>query len=276
MTVLMGIAADAFTGSFGREPMLVQHDLSDHPLLAVERVAQLAGALPPDNVHHKPGALAAVDNPDERRVAVPPAELVRTAEERARWVVVDNVEMDPAYADLVHTLLGGVPPALIAREGGTLTQEGQIFVSAAESIVPAHTDAEHNFLLQIRGRKEVTVARFPDEATRQRHLERIRGGGPRAIADPLLDERTHVLEPGDGIYLPPLAPHAVRVDAGELSVSLSVYFETPLIRRAMSVREVNRHLRRLHLHPRPPGEHAATDRAKETVLTSLTRLRALL
>lgn len=274
MTVLKGISDDAFARSFGREPTLVGHDLTDHPLLTVERVARLADALPPDHVHHKPGRLEAVDNPHERDTPKTPGELARTAEADGRWFVVDNIEADPEYGGLVHDLLGQVPAALVAREGGRTTQEGQIFLSAAASVVPPHTDSEHNFLLQIQGEKHVTVGRFPDEEHRQRYLERIRSGGPREITDALLDARSFVLRPGDGIYLAPLYPHAVRVGDG-FSVSLSVYFETPYIRRSMNVREVNRHLRRLHMRPKPPGEHVATDRAKDTVMRSLARLRSM-
>jgi hypothetical protein len=274
MTVITGIADDAFAQSFGNTPVLVRHDLSDHPLLSVERVAQLADFLPPDNIHHKPGAMEAVDNPNERDVVETPGELARTAEAKGRWFVADNIEMDPEYRRLVHELLDQVPPSLVAREGGKATQEGQIFLSAAASVVPPHTDSEHNFLLQIQGEKHVTVGRFRDEDARQRYLERMRTGGPREITDELVDVRSHVLKPGDGIYLPPLHPHAVRVGSG-FSVSLSTYFETPFIRRSMNVRELNRHLRRLHMRPKPPGEHVATDKAKEKVVRSLSRLRSL-
>jgi Cupin superfamily protein len=274
MTVLTGISDDAFAQSFGRTPILLRHDLSDHPLLTVERVAQLADSLPLDHFHHKPGAMEKVDNPDERDTAETPGEIARGAEANGRWLVVDNIEADPEYRALVHEVLGQVPEHLVAREGGKATQEGQIFLSAAASVVPPHTDSEHNFLLQIQGEKHVTVGRFPSEDNRQRYLERFRGGGAREIGDELEDVQTYVLKPGDGIYLAPLYPHAVRVGSG-FSVSLSTYFETPFIRRSMTVRELNRHLRRLRIRPRPPGEHVATDKAKAKVVESLSRLRAM-
>ena len=274
MTVLTGISDDAFAQSFGRTPMLVRHDLSDHPLLTVERVAQLADALPLDHFHHKPGAMERVDNPDERNTAETPGELARGAEANGRWLVVDNIEADPEYRALVREVLGQVPERLVAREGGKTTQEGQIFLSAAASVVPAHTDTEHNFLLQIRGEKHVTVGRFPSEDHRQRYLEGLGNGGDREIHDELLEVETHVLRPGDGIYLAPLHPHSVRVGDG-FSISMSTYFETPFIRCSMNARAVNRYLRRLHMHPKPPGEHVATDKAKHKVIQSLTRLRAM-
>jgi hypothetical protein len=275
MTHLIGLADEAFAESFGRAPLLVRHDLCDHPLLTVERVAQLADALPPEKTHHKPGAMEAIDNPREREVRESPGELARTAEEQGRWFVADNVELDPEYRGLIDGLLAQVPPALVSREGGVTTREGQIFLSAAASVVPSHTDPEHNFLLQIRGEKRVTVGRFRDEPAKQRYLERVRDGGPREIGDDLGEVREYVLTPGEGVYLPPLHPHGVRVGQ-DFSVSLSAYFTTPAIRRAMRVQEVNRHMRRLRMRPRPPGEHAATDRAKVTLADSLSRLRARL
>ena len=45
-------------------------------------------------------------------------------------------------------------------------REGFIFLSAPGSTTPAHTDPEHNFLLQVRGPKEMNVGAFPDPSDR--------------------------------------------------------------------------------------------------------------
>ena len=46
MTKLLEIDPAGFDAHFGKEPFAVRHNLVDHELLTVERVAQLADFLP--------------------------------------------------------------------------------------------------------------------------------------------------------------------------------------------------------------------------------------
>ena len=87
------------------------------------------------------------------------------------------------------------------------------------------------------------------------------------------DPTAYDLQPGDGVYVPPNAPHWV-VNGAAVSVSLSITFRTPVTERGAVVHSINRRLRKLKVTPRPPGHHLATDKAKFAVHRALSRCSA--
>jgi hypothetical protein len=116
----------------------------------------------------------------------------------------------------------------------------------------------------------MNLGEFPDGTTRQLVLENSRH---RNIEWEPHRPQTFALGPGDGVYVPVHAPHWVK-NGETVSVSLSITFQTPVSRRAARVHSLNGRIRRLGIAPRPPGYHFGTDRAKESVHRSLSRLKS--
>lgn len=250
--------------------MSVGHNLTDHPLLTVEALAQLAEALPEEKVEHNVGKVdKVVPGGEVPRVDLPPGEIARGIETNGCWMVLKNIELQPDYRDLLDRSLDEVAEVIGPREGGMGLREGFVFLSAPGSVTPSHTDPEHNLLLQIRGTKDMNVGQFPDVHTEQLVLE---GGGHRNIDWEPDRPLTFELGPGDGVYVPVHAPHWVK-NGETVSVSLSITFRTPVTERAARVHRFNARMRRMKMSPRPPGDHVATDKAKASVLESLGRLR---
>jgi mannose-6-phosphate isomerase-like protein (cupin superfamily) len=270
---LLALDAARLADQLGRTPFAVSHHVVDHPLLTVDAVAELAAALPADSVEHNVGALPDVvadGAPD--RSALSPREVARTIETNGCWMVLKNIEHVREYATLLDSLLDEVPAAALAGEGGMGRREGFLFLSAPHSVTPVHMDPEHNFLLQVRGTKEMIVGSFDDRAHEQRECERYYSGRHRNLDRLPATEQDFQLAPGDGVYVPVHAPHRVRNGAG-VSVSLSITFHTPATRRAAAVHAANARLRRAGLAPAPPGLHPARDLAKATALRLWRRAR---
>lgn len=226
-------------------------------------MAELAERLPAEKIEHNLGDLPTVVDPDAvERSEQPVGEIARGIETNGCWMVLKNIELDGTYSDLLNELLNGVAPLVADRDGGMSGREGFIFLSAPNSVTPSHTDPEHNFLLQVRGTKAMTVGRFPDPETKELELEQTFGGsGHRNIDWEPDSPETFDLSPGDGVYVPPHAPHWVQ-NGPSPSVSLSITFQTPRNKRAIHVYELNSKLRRLGLSPTPPGRRARLDRQK--------------
>ena len=55
MSTLLEIDRGTLESNFGREPFELHHTLSDHPLLTVDAIADLAGRLPEDHIEHNLG-----------------------------------------------------------------------------------------------------------------------------------------------------------------------------------------------------------------------------
>jgi hypothetical protein len=261
--------------SFGRRPLAVSHSLTDHELLSVESIAQLAERLPEDRVEHNYANLPTVVAPDAvERSDEPVGEIARKIDSNGCWMVLKNIELDPAYKRLLDESLDEVAPLVSDREGGMAMREGFIFLSAPGSVTPSHTDPEHNFLLQVRGTKQIHVGRFPDPATEQLALEDALGGGHRNVDWEPVEAETFDLGPADGVYVYPHAPHWVQ-NGEAVSVSLSITFATATSQRRLRVHSLNARLRRLGISPRPPGQRPGVDRAKAACSRTLGRLRRI-
>lgn len=274
MTKLLEIDADQLASNFAKEAFGVHHRLADHPLLTVDAVAKLAGELPEKDVEHNQGAKAdlVVGSAGVASLDESPEEIARNIETNGCWMVLKQIQQIPAYDQVLNETLDEVNPMVKGREGGMNLREGFIFLSAPDSTTPAHTDHEHNFLLQIRGTKAINVGRWHDRAEEQQQVEKM-FGGDRNMDHMPYDPTLYDLHPGDGVYVPPNAPHWV-VNGPEVCVSLSITFRTPVTERGAIVHGVNRRLRKLHFSPRPPGEHLATDKAKAAAFNALKSVKA--
>jgi hypothetical protein len=272
MTQLLEIDETELAGHFAETPFGVHHNLTEHELLSVEAVAKLAEALPGESIEHNRGDVdAVVADGAVSVVDETPGDIARNIEANGCWMVLKNIEQVPAYKQLLDETLNEVDPLVEGREGGMNLREAFVFLSAPNSTTPAHTDHEHNFLLQVRGSKQMNIGRFLDREVEQLQVEKMFAG--HRNMDRLPDEPTaYELSPGDGVYVPPNAPHWV-VNGPSVSVSLSITFRTPVTERGAVVHSINRRLRKLKIRPRPPGDHLATDKAKFAVHRTLKSLR---
>lgn len=275
MDTILNIDAAGFEDSFGRAPIAVNRSLTRHPLLSVESIATLAERLPESSVEHNLANLPKVADPNAViRRDEPVGEIARNIETNGSWMVLKNIEVDSDYKSLLDACLDEVAPYVSQRDGGMTEREGFIFLSAPGSMTPSHTDPEHNFLLQVRGTKQMNVGRFPDPETEQLALEQALGGGHRNVDWEPADPVAFDLEPGDGVYVAPHAPHWVQ-NGDEVSVSFSITFATPASQRKRRVHSINARLRRLGLSPTPPGRRPRLDRGKVASFNAMGRVRAL-
>jgi hypothetical protein len=272
MSRLLQIDSTTFATHFAKDPFRVKHSLVDHELLSVEAVAQLADALPARSIEHNVGNVPVVlPGQVAPRLDLSPGEIARAIDTNGCWMVLKNIEQQAAYHRLLDEALDEVTPYVANREGGMNLREGYLFLSAPNSTTPAHTDHEHNFLLQIRSPKYVHAGRFRDPMAGQLQAEKMYAG-TRNLDNLPDDPQLFELHPGDGVYVPPCVPHWVNTGE-EVSVSLSITFRTPVTERAGYVHELNRHLRRLHLSPAAPGRRPAIDKAKASVYRAQLRVR---
>ena len=272
MTKLLEIDPAGFDAHFGKEPFAVRHNLVDHELLTVERVAQLADFLPEQSVEHNLGNVdKLVAGGEAPKLDQTPGEVARGIETNRSWMVLKNIEQDPAYQALLDECLDEVND-WSDREGGQTLREGFIFLTAPNSMTPAHVDPEHNFLLQIRGDKVMHTGNFPDAETKRLTLEAFHSGAHRNIDWDPVNEKPFPLGPGDGVYMPVAKPHWVT-SGDDVSVSLSITFRTPATERAARLWAANNQLRKLKLAPKAPGTSERADKVKLTAARALGKLR---
>lgn len=258
----------------------LHHQMGDHPLLKLDRLAEFAAGIDPAHVEYNSGKLPVGVDPD----AVPGnglsiEETIRSIEENGSWMVLKWIENDPAYKALLHDALAPLEQIVKPRTGDMLTLQGFIFVSSPDAVTPYHMDPEHNILLQIRGQKTMTV--FPqvdEQLLSDIDHERYHQGGHRNLIwqdDFAAKGRAVDLSPGEAIYVPVKAPHWVKVGP-ELSISLSITWRSNWSYREADARGFNHVLRGFGLKPRAPGRFPDQNYAKATAYRAIRRAKSIL
>ncbi len=256
---LRELSPGRFTADFNRRPFAIKHDLAQHPAFALERLVELARKLPADAVEYNAGDLPLTQDPTSTpRTGLSVEETIQRINECKSWMVLKRVEVDPTYKQALDDCLDQIEPLA----PGMRTRRAFIFISSPGSVTPYHIDHEYNFLLQIRGTKQMTI--FDPAVLPEQAIERFyRGEHRNLVFDQSLADRaqTFALTPGDGVHVPVNAPHYV-LNGPSASVSFSITFRTPEGDRRSAVYQVNDRLRRAGLSPRPVGTTPLVDRAK--------------
>ncbi|MEO8704760.1 MAG: cupin-like domain-containing protein [Kofleriaceae bacterium] len=247
------------TSDFNHRPFALRHQLVGHPAFTLERLVELARRLPPDTVEYNAGDLPITQDPNATpRTGLSIEETIRRITECRSWMVLKRVEVDPEYRRILDDCLDQIVPFAPGMRG----RQAFIFISSPGSMTPYHIDHEYNFLLQVRGSKQITI--FDRSILTELEIERFYRGEHRNL---VYDEanaalgRTFELLPGDAVHVPVNAPHYVK-NGPEASISFSITFRTPDGDRRSSVYWVNQRLRALGIAPRAVGKTAVIDRAK--------------
>jgi hypothetical protein len=267
-----------FTRDYDRRPFKVAHALVGHPLLELPRLVELARTLAGSVLYFR--ADHAVNQVDgdavsggkrtfvERgleRPSLSVAETVEQIEHCNAWMQLRDVGKDPAYAALLAQLFAEFRPFAEPLSPHMTAPRADVFVSSPYATTPFHLDEEHNFLLQIRGEKRLSIAdgRDPNVLGEDDLRAFFRGNGELArYSERLEQQSTHVeLAPGEGVHIPPCDPHWVK-NGAHVSISLGVLWHSEITARRRNLYRVNEWLRRAGVEPPTPGEQPILDALK--------------
>ena len=240
----------------------VRHRLNEHPLLRPGRIVEF-GARHERNGRvrtHSNAATAGTpfnDAPSLHPNNKSAAQTLSDIEHAKAWMSLLNIQTDEVYRTLVDTVLDEVRPKSEAIDPGMSYRGGWIFVTSPNTVTPFHIDKEHNFLVQIHGRKRVYVwepddhvavseaARDLFHASHSRDLIKWRDD---------LRERAHIfeIEPGMGAYMPSTSPHMVEnLDGASITASFTYY--TASTRRNSLLHRAHQRLRGAGIEPPAVG-----------------------
>jgi hypothetical protein len=264
-----------FAASYPEGPHKLRHNLSAHPLLELDALAELGEALPARSVEYNRGDVPiGVDGKPEGNGLTIGA-TIRGIESTNSWAVLKNIEQHPAYAALLAELLGELEDPIVRKTGRMMKTQGFIFVSSPDAVTPYHFDPEHNILLQLTGQKAMTV--FPAghaECAPDSVHEDYHTGGARELAwdDGLACYgQTFKLAEGEAIYVPVMSPHHVK-NGPKPSISLSITWRSEWSFAEADARAFNALLRRWGFDPHPPGRWPARNSGKAIAWRVLRRM----
>jgi hypothetical protein len=278
---LLSVDREVFAAYFDKKPFHIRHGLADHPLFALPRLMELARRLPEAFVEYNAGALPVGVRPEDTpRTGLSAEETVRRIAECGSWMVLKRVEQDPEYGPLLDGCLDHLAKEAGASVPRMLRREGFIFLSSPGAVTPFHLDPEHNFLLQIRGSKTVSMWDRDDRfVLPDAELEKFYAAFEhRNLPWKDVFQTTAwvvPLQPGQGVHFPVAVPHWVR-NGPEVSISFSITFRSDSSHRRELIYRANARLRKLGLSPRPPGQSILLDSTKRTAFAALSEVKRLL
>lgn len=252
-----------FEKSFSKEPFLIKHHLSDHPLFQIERLLELANSLPENCIEYNAGNLPISCDPNlTPQNGLSPEETIRRIQDCRSWLVLKYVEKDPAYQTLLNECLDLVRPHTEPISPGMTQPQAFVFVTSPRSVTPYHIDPEHNFLLQIQGTKEIRMLDGRDRSIlNEVDLESFYSDRGRNLAlKPQHEDSgwTYNLEPGQGLHFPVTYPHWVK-NGDAVSISFSITFRTPDLDRRRALYQINSQLRQRGFTPTVVGKNKLRD-----------------
>jgi hypothetical protein len=267
-----------FVTNLNREPFRIGHRLSDHPLFELSALRRLCASLPREHIEYNAGdvPLSVTDPGSVQKTGLSPEETIERIAEVPSWLVMKYVEQAPEWGALLDECLQELRPLSESLLPGMGRREAFIFVSSESSVTPFHIDPEVNFLLQIRGDKQMTVFSPKDRRVlSEEQLEAFYTGAHRNLPFPEQYRSAGTrfdLKPGDGVHVPVTAPHWVSV-AGGVSVSFSITYRTIESTRRSAVYALNHRMRRAGLSPRTYGQSDLRDNAKYQLMRAARRVR---
>jgi hypothetical protein len=277
---VLEIDPQAFRAYFNRTPFPIRHRLQQHPLFALQRLAELSQRLPAKFVEYNAGNLPVGLDPSlTPHNGLSAAETVRRIEQCGSWMVLKRVEQDPEYRALLEDCLDEIGAHARELSPPMFDRQGFIFISSPDAVTPFHIDHEYNFLLQIRGSKRVNIwdadDRFvlPEEKLETFYSDFVHRNLPWQDAFQGT-ARVHSLAPGDGLHFPVTVPHWVK-NGPEVSVSFSVTFRTAESERRERLFKANARLRKLGLQPTPVGASPLVDATKALASETVLRVKKL-
>jgi quercetin dioxygenase-like cupin family protein len=271
---------EAFRGLYPETAGKIAHSLVGHPMFELDALVALAQRIRPVDAEYNRGDLpVGIDPAATPSNGLSAEETIRSIEQCGSWMVLKFIEQDPAYRDLLHKVLGEIEAAVRPVTGEMLKMEGFIFISSPGAVTPFHFDPEHNILLQLRGRKTMTVFPADDEGivSGAAH-ETFHNGGHRNLAwDDGFSAHGQPIElvPGEAIYVPVKAPHWVK-NGPEVSISFSVTWRSEWSYQEADARGMNRLLRKAGLDPAAPKRFPAGNSAKSVAYRGLMKARRLI
>jgi hypothetical protein len=260
--------SSVFQENFDRMSFEISHHLAGHPLFQLPQLMELAERTlrtRPSDLYYDMGDIAPGQKWKDSKRTFSPLKALRQLEDSGAWFIFRSAQKDPAYTELYRHAIAEIKGMVGDGIESKISKEDIIiFVTSPKRVTAYHIDRECNFILQIRGQKDLYVFDREDrQILPEEELERfwtIDNNAANYRAELQNRARSYRLVPGNGVHVPVNCPHWLQND-DNISVTLSVNFQFIDSMRA-DVYRANHFLRRLGINPSPPGRSAVRDRAK--------------
>lgn len=244
-----------FPSKFNVASFSFDHSLYESPLFDLENLAALSGRLP--YTYHSTSQPRIGSGWEASDAARDLPQVIMNISSTNSLVMLRRVEQDEVFGPMLRRMQS----ELVSLAGPKLEEDiligrATILISSPRRVTAYHMDHDTNFLLQVRGDKEISVFDGSDRSlVTNPELEDYYAGNLNSAAYKEArqkDAMLYSLRPGVGVHVPSHSPHWVQ-NYDSVSVSVSFNFDLRSLMRLGRVYKVNHFLRRAGFRPMPPG-----------------------
>lgn len=263
-----------------------KHKLMGHPALSLENLAVVLPRLQ-DRVVYSSDLLSVSDDFEgkfkQRSTDKTIEEVIDTIRTGNSYIMVNSPEADDSFKELHSMLLGDVE-ALMQRLGlgkKAIDSKLFLFIASPNSVTPFHIDRYSTFLLQFRGSKQFSI--FPQwnekSVSSQNREAYVAYANTKLPFNAEIDAlgTCYDFAPGEALHIPFIAGHHVKNGADDVSISMSIIFNTEQSmawRRALRFNFTARKwLSRFGMEPHQVGQAPIRDKIKAKAWDLFTKAR---
>lgn len=274
-----------------REPFRFSHRLMEHPALSLDNLGRVLPALPKEQVFYSRSTRDTGEDLDRlhenNRNGLSIEETIENIRGADSYIMVRSPETDASFGSLHRALLEEVSALmrLNGRSGGVRESMLYLFIASPNSVTPFHIDRYSTLLLQFRGSKTVTIypawdPRVADQQACEDYVAYAAPRGPRRHPGGEALGTAFSFSPGEALHIPFVAGHQVENGPDDVSISMSIIFqtaETERLRKAMMFnRQARKALSRFGLQPSVVGQAPWRDAIKAVAYSGARRTARLL
>lgn len=268
-----------------RDPFKFHHQLMGHPALELENLAKVIPSLPAEYVKYSKGLMRNGEDFENcnilHRSQMSLAETIEQMRTSDSYVMVRSPQIHESFQPVFRDLSGDVEHLLRQmfgqRERLLIKPQLYLFIASPGSHTPFHIDRNSTMLLQFRGSKQVVL--FPRWETRV-----VTDEAREAYAAydntklPWSEERDAFgqrfdFSPGEGLHIPFIAGHYVQNGMDDVSISMSIIFNTPESQAQLEALQLNHKLRGMGWSPSAVGQSQGRDQVKSFLWRARRKVR---
>ncbi|SNB55507.1 Cupin-like domain-containing protein [Marinobacter sp. es.042] len=269
-------------------PFKLQHTLLDNEALTLDSLKETLLRLPKEQVFYKNSRLSTQDNFEaafkKNDTDLSLESTLRDLKQSNSLIMVNSPEVDPVFQPIYQRIMESIEELVAKRDPKRriFMPTLYLFIASPNSITPFHIDRYSTFLFQFRGSKKVFVAepwdtRVVSDASREAYMSYastdLQWSNEKERLFTCFDFR-----PGEALHIPFVSGHHVKNGPDDISISMSVIFNTRnsmMLRRALNFNHRARKLMSpFNIAPHPVGRSEVRDSFKSGLWRSWLKMRA--
>lgn len=274
-----------FTKSFDttlmdRETFSFSHNLKDHPSLKLENILKIIPTLPKEKVMYSKSIEHIGENLgyalENHKRELDIDEVVKNLKDGNSFIALRNPELHPTFKEIFGDIIHDISLVLQSNKKGKTPIDPNIwlFVASPNAFTPYHFDRSSNFIFQIRGSKELAV--FPprdEKVMKKSDYEAFmdwNGECPKWSEEIDQYAHKHDFKAGDAAHIPFISGHYVKNGADDISITISIFFQSDETAMWSNAMRMNNRLRKLGLKTRAVNERPFIDQMKSRMFRKIS------